>query len=138
MLAALAIIVLFSVGNLAKDLVLASMELLLAILANPEPRINVFQRWLVRRAWKQTASLHDPIALEVTESEMSFAMANASAQMNWRAFIRCIETPHLFLLYQSPQLFNLVPKRAFANTEQLEEFRSLLKIGIRNFLKIPQ
>jgi len=58
--------------------------------------------------------------------------------MNWRAFIRCIETPHLFLLYHSPQLFNLVPKRAFANAEQLEEFRSLLKIGIRNFLKIPR
>ena len=48
-----------------------------------------------------------------------------TANIEYKNFIRFLESKHHFLLYSSPACFNIVPKRAFT-PEQLSEFRSLL------------
>jgi YcxB-like protein len=49
-----------------------------------------------------------------------------SSEVDWKNYIRQLEGPNQFLLYSSPVMFNIIPKRAFA-PEQLVEFRALLQ-----------
>lgn len=53
------------------------------------------------------------------------------ADVEWRNFIRFVESKTVFLLYTSPACFNIVPKRAFVAGEA-ESFRGLLqeKVGL--------
>ncbi|MBD2090526.1 YcxB family protein [Microcoleus sp. FACHB-1515] len=101
------------------------------IFTNPEPQINLFMRWMYGLIWKQNAHMHNPIAAEVTEAGLSLDTLNISSQVNWQSLIKFMETPNLFVIYQSPQLFYPLPKRSFANAAQIDEFRSLLQTHIR-------
>jgi hypothetical protein len=46
-----------------------------------------------------------------------------SSEMEWKNFIRIIEAKNLVLLYQSPNCFNVLPKRALTN-EQMADFQA--------------
>jgi hypothetical protein len=48
-----------------------------------------------------------------------------SADVEWKTFIRFLECKNLFLLYYSPVVFVMVPKRALL-PEQRPEFLTLL------------
>jgi hypothetical protein len=48
-----------------------------------------------------------------------------SSDLAWGNFIRWHEGKNGFLLYTSPAVFDVVPRRAFSE-EELKEFRSLI------------
>ena len=48
-----------------------------------------------------------------------------SADVEWKNYIRSLESKRQFLLYSSPYCFNILPKRALT-PEQISEFRALL------------
>jgi hypothetical protein len=49
----------------------------------------------------------------------------------WNMYEKFRETEKLFLLYQSPDLIGMVPKRVFSNPEELQQFRTLITSKIR-------
>ena len=49
----------------------------------------------------------------------------------WNMYEKFRETQNLFLLYQSTDIIGIVPKRAFANPADLEQFRVLLSSKVR-------
>jgi hypothetical protein len=48
-------------------------------------------------------------------------------EYRWAALYRWTETRDLFVLFTSPEQFEMIPKRAFANRPQIEDFRRLLQ-----------
>ena len=114
------------------DFALPYLLCVFTIFTNPEPQINPYFCWIYGFIWKQNAHMHHPIASEVTEAGLSLDTLSLSSQVNWQLFIKFMETPNLFVLYQSPQLFSIFPKRAFASAAQIDEFRSLLQTQIRS------
>jgi hypothetical protein len=51
----------------------------------------------------------------------------ASTTYRWTAFVRCVETPNLFMLYPSQLAFLIVPKRALGSSETADGFRDLIQ-----------
>jgi hypothetical protein len=49
----------------------------------------------------------------------------------WNMYEKFRETPRLFLLYQTSDIVGIVPKRAFANSADLEQFRRLIASKVR-------
>lgn len=131
LLSGIAVLVLFA-RNGVLNLVPGLVIIMIATSLNPEPQINIFQRQLIGNIWKQNVNLHHSIAVEVTEAGLMLTRPNATSRMNWQVFSKFLETPNLFLTYQSPQLFNIFPKRVFVNPVQTDEFRSLLQTHIQN------
>ena len=49
----------------------------------------------------------------------------------WSMYEKFRETQKLFLLYQSADLIGILPKRAFANPAELQQFRALIASKLR-------
>ncbi len=54
---------------------------------------------------------------------------DGSANVEWKNYVRLVESPTEFLLYTSPGCFGILPKRAFS-VEQANEFRALAAANI--------
>jgi hypothetical protein len=55
--------------------------------------------------------------------------SGGASDVEWKTYMRYVESKSQFLLYLSPATFNMVPKRALT-PEQLSEFRTLLAQNI--------
>jgi|SRR5690349_9106817 len=82
-------------------------------------------RWRVRSFFRRDDRFRQDFDAEISDAGVNIACAAGSSQYNWNAFSRYVETKSLFLLYQAPQVFNILPKRAFRTDEEVA-FRSLL------------
>jgi len=80
----------------------------------------------VRRVYSQQRNLQLPFESVCTDSGIDCTNANSKTQLPWSHLIRWKEGPALFVVYQSDLMFNIVPKRCFAEPEQVDAFRSLL------------
>lgn len=62
------------------------------------------------------------------------------AHYDWAAIRRAKQTAHLLVLYTDSSLAIIVPKRCFANPQQLKEFRTILteKVKRRNTFSVSQ
>jgi hypothetical protein len=80
----------------------------------------------VRRVYSQQRTLQLPFESVCTDSGIEWKNANAEIQTPWSHFIRWREGDDLFVVYQSDIVFNMVPKRCFAQPEQVDAFRNLL------------
>jgi len=57
--------------------------------------------------------LRDKFAAVISDSEVDVSSSTATLKYSWNPFIRYAETKNLFLVYPSPRVFNILPKRAF-------------------------
>ncbi|HEX9347446.1 MAG TPA: YcxB family protein, partial [Gemmatimonadales bacterium] len=80
----------------------------------------------VRRVYSQQRNLQLPFESVCTESGIESSNANSTNRLPWNHLIRWKEGPALFVVYQSDLIFNIVPKRCFAEPDQVDAFRSLL------------
>jgi hypothetical protein len=53
--------------------------------------------------------------------------AIAESRMDWKAWIKAVETRDFFLLYPAATIMHIVPKRAFSGAAEVDAFRELLK-----------
>jgi hypothetical protein len=85
------------------------------------------QVWL---SFRRDNRLRDQFEAAISDSGIDVSSSTATSTYSWSAFTRYAETKNLFLVYQSPQAFNIFPKRSFSLREA-NEFRSLLdqKLG---------
>jgi hypothetical protein len=83
--------------------------------------------WLAARQqfWKQP-SAQGPRTMVLDAAGIHWQWNGGSADIEWKNFVRFQETKNQFLLYSSPVLFNVVPKRALT-LDQVGAFRQLVR-----------
>lgn len=75
-----------------------------------------------RRTYKKQKTLQQPFELSWSDKGFRTANANGDWTLPWTDFYDWDENDKLFLFYQSPRLFNIVPKRVFTPT-QIDDLR---------------
>src|ERR1051326_7465788 len=76
----------------------------------------------LQKAYRKNRSLQGKRTLVMNENGLDLSGATFSAQLNWQHFIRFVEDDKSFLLYQSSQVFHIIPKRELT-AEQISEVR---------------
>jgi hypothetical protein len=87
--------------------------------------IPLLTRRNIRKVYKTSVNLHGPLALEVDDTGMHFQGRTFSSRIDWDHFSRLIEDQHSFLIFQNPNIFNIIPKRQLAE-EQIVALRDYL------------
>ena len=89
----------------------------------------VFLKYKCAKIYRQQKNLHTPYQFSWDNDGIYMKSEIAEGKMKWTDFTKRKENKTLFLLYHSDALFNIVPKSAFTNEQQLSEFSShLVKI----------
>jgi hypothetical protein len=84
------------------------------------PRLNA------RRQFRGTPSAKGPIELDVQDSGLQFRSEGTNGLVSWKHYLKWIEDEFVFVLFRSPLIFVLIPKRAF-DAAQLLVFRQTLR-----------
>jgi hypothetical protein len=82
--------------------------------------------------YRNNANLQSPFHWSFSEKLITQRMATGSAELLWSTFIKARETRELFLLYPQKHLAYPVPKRAFANEQQIVVFRELVRRHVKD------
>jgi len=94
---------------------------------------NPIKNYFLNRHWKNLSNWHHPITIDVDEEKIKSKTVDCESSVQWRLFIKAIETKNLFMLYPAKACFNMIPKRAFSSDQQMDEFRELLRTKIEKF-----
>jgi hypothetical protein len=89
-------------------------------------RLNAMKHAQRDDAWSARERLTQPVVWEFDEEAAHVTSAQWQAALKWSVFNRWVEGPNLFLVFSSADDFRVYPKRAFANAEQIAQFRRLL------------
>lgn len=83
-----------------------------------------------RRAYAQQKTLHTPI--EISWSDKGYRTVNDRGDWTipWSDFLQSSESNDVFLLFQGPRLFNIVPKRALSQ-DQIDDLRCVIATNVR-------
>jgi hypothetical protein len=78
--------------------------------------------------------LSSPVQYEVNDEQIMFKNQFAETKLDWGSFQKVIESKDIFLLVYTTNknMFQIIPKRAFASTDDEQAFKNLLNT------KIPQ
>jgi hypothetical protein len=84
--------------------------------------------WLV---YKRAATFKDHLIMKFEDESFSVGTAKGSRSWPWKVLSNFLETPNFFHLYFDTKSFFLVPKNSFSDSDQVFQFRQLLKEKIR-------
>lgn len=79
-----------------------------------------------RLAYRRNRRLFATRKISISEQGIVADSQLGHGETNWKSYQRFKETKHLFLLYQSRDMVVILPKRAFADQEDLEKVRALM------------
>jgi hypothetical protein len=90
----------------------------------------LFEQWCspyinARRQFNNTPSAHGLIALDAHDAGLRFRATGHESSLSWDRYIRWREDERIFLLFSSPWMFVIIPKRAFDSALQ-RQFREML------------
>ncbi len=89
-------------------------------------------RFLYRSLAAQAIRLGQPRSVEISDGGISIREPGSTSVMEWTYFIRVIETPNTFLLFVTPRMAQIIPKRGFESGAAFEEFRAFAQSHIGN------
>jgi len=75
-----------------------------------------------RRIYRKHKALHRPYTFSWSENGLTITGTSGEWQVAWSDYLKWAENAQVFILYQAPRLFNIVPKRALA-PEQIADLR---------------
>jgi hypothetical protein len=104
----------------------------LLLLATVYFGISIARNFAIKRAWNSQTGMKSEMSVETFEDGLQINTALSESKMKWLIYTHWRETPNLFMVYQSSNCFNLFPKRAFSDDEQINEFRELLRVKLPN------
>jgi len=78
-----------------------------------------------KQFYAKSTSMHGKLSIAVDENGLQFQGPTFSSRVDWTHFCRFVEDANAFLLYQNPQVFNIIPKRGLSQN-QVETLRALL------------
>lgn len=81
--------------------------------------------------YRRAATFRDHFTMHFSQDSFSVGNERGSRSWSWKALGNFVETPHFFHLYFDNRSFFLVPKDAFATSDEVFELRRLMqeKIG---------
>jgi YcxB-like protein len=82
-----------------------------------------------KKQFTKSPALREPRRIEFSDEGVKTDSAMGSSQVSWKSFLRYAESEDTFLLYTSPVVFEIVPKRAL-QPEQVDELRRLMQAHI--------
>jgi hypothetical protein len=88
--------------------------------------IPLVQRWQASRSLQTTPALQGEQVYVFDDTEISVSAGLSRGTTNWRAIVRFVETPNLFLLFLSNQVAYFIPKHGFASEADVAQFTKLL------------
>lgn len=80
-----------------------------------------------RKIFAQQKALHSPFEVEFNETEMTVSNEFGNSRIPWGNFARWKEDSELILLYHSDVMYNIIPKRFFSDSQQIEIVKSFLE-----------
>lgn len=110
-------LVLAAIGNIFGSVFLLSLVVL--------TRRAMFRT--MRQRYRREPMLREPMSWTFSAEGIAVDHPRSSSRNTWSVYTRIIETPHLFLLCTQGQLYNPIPKRAFADAADRERFRQLVR-----------
>ena len=90
----------------------------------------------MRRNYRKSAARDSEIEWSITPDTLRIKYAHGSAEMNWGAFVKAVETPKGLLLYPQPILFHWLPRAGFANEGNYEAVAGLAREKITAFRRL--
>ncbi len=84
-----------------------------------------------RRVYRRNRRMFGVRTVNISDSGIVSDHQLGHSETTWQMYEKFLETKKLFLLYQSPDLIGILSKRAFPNTVDEEQFRSLVASKIR-------
>lgn len=82
-----------------------------------------------KKIYARTVSLHGRIRMESSENELHFIGETFNTIVSFAHFEKVVENESSILLYQNPQVFNLIPKRELS-PEQIKNLQDLFAAKI--------
>ena len=77
--------------------------------------------------YRRAATFQDHFTMNFDENSFSVGNERGSRVWDWTALSEFLETPYFFHLYFDSRSFFLVPKSAFANSDEVYRLRHLMK-----------
>jgi hypothetical protein len=93
------------------------------------PLVTLVRVWMIRR----TPSVSGKRRYTFSDEGIKVEFDAATSELKWSFYTRIKETPTFFLLFVTGSFCNIIPKRCFADTAQLDSFRSLVRVHTRKY-----
>ena len=94
-----------------------------------------FLGWMMRRnirnIYRSMPQLHGEQTIQFNDEGLVWHNAYALSKVKWQLFQKFDADENLYLLYQGPHMFNLIPRSAFHSEAQEEAFRMMLEINVK-------
>ncbi len=88
---------------------------------------DLYYRFFFVSFWRSPPYVREAVMLQVNPEGMVYYSDSVQATLKWHVYTHFVETRNLFLVYLSPQMYGVLPKRAFNDSTQMAQFRSLLR-----------
>ena len=85
-----------------------------------------------RRRMAHSPNTAQPQRVNISDDAVIIQSPTAHSTLAWAHFLHFAETEHLFVLFASPRLTFILPKRAFPAPAAIDEFRAFAQAHIGN------
>jgi hypothetical protein len=107
-------------------LILIAAFIFLALL-NP-----LFSYNKVKKAWEKNTAWHHPLHYEFSESGLKNDSIMGKAESSWDAVDKAEESEKALVLILQNDFFHLIPKRAFKDPSEVDQFKNLLRDKVKS------
>lgn len=82
---------------------------------------------LPKRQFRSMSKFREEYQLTFAEEGIHFTTPSINSALNWNIYTSWAESSDFYFLYQSAQVYTVLPKRSFGNLEDETTFRRLLE-----------
>ena len=86
-----------------------------------------FWIWLPMLVYRRSRTFKDSFFINIDENHLTIETENTNKVWAWREFSSLIETPGFFHLYFASRSFFLIPKDAFASSDDIHQARQMMR-----------
>lgn len=109
----------FAMGWLGLTLIIVASSLLCLMLIRHFNHI---------RAYRETKRFSSEISIKFSENQIEVKTIDGESRLKWSTYIKYLNTNEFLLLYMSPKVFSIIPKKALG--DEAEEFVQFVKTKI--------
>ena len=88
-------------------------------------------RQSIKKQYQGMPQLHGVQTVQFSEEGVVWHNDYSLSRMKWPLYQKFSVNEKIYMLYQGPQLFNIIPRSAFADSEQEAAFRALLELHVK-------
>lgn len=88
-------------------------------------------RGSIKKAYRSLPQLHGDQTIQFSEEGLVWHNSYVLSKVKWPLYQKYAVDDNLYLLYQGPTIFNVVPRSAFHSQEQEDAFRMILELNVK-------